>query len=158
MTGRQENLNKKVNCKLWRFENPHCGGRAVSITPSDKVCPSSPFLRTISEKLKPWYLNPEIANAGAPQTTSTSSPSMCVSLPAFSSVSPWSPTTSYSRTPPGFPDFPRPSPQEISLQGHMEVDGNGKMSSGGTYNWLSNFLRWIDLLMQDHTFLRHSME
>ena len=38
------------------------------------------------------------------------------------------------------PDFPRPS-QHLSLQGHMEVDDNGKMSSGRTYNWLSICLR-----------------
>ena len=57
--------------------------------------------------------------------------------PASSSVSPWSPTTSYSRTSPGFPDSPCPYPQEIFLQGHMEVDRNGKMNSGRTYNWHS---------------------
>ena len=80
------------------------------------------------------------------------------SFPASSSVSPWSPTTSFSRTSPRFPDSPRPYPQEFFLQGHMEVDKNGKMSSGRTYNWHSICLRWSDLLMQDHTFLRHSME
>ena len=116
------------------------------------------LLRTISEEVKPKYSNSESGNAGAPETTSTSSPSMYASLTASSSVSPWSPTTSCSRTPPGFPDSPRPFPQEISLQGHMEVDGNGKMSSGRTYNWLSICLRWSDLLIQDHTFLRHSLE
>ena len=145
--------------EVWRFENSHCGGRSSGVkTHSDKVCLSSPFLWKISEKMKPCNSNPEIANAGAPQTTSTSSPSMCISLPASSSVSPWSPTTSYSRTSPGFPDSPRPYPLDIFLQGHMGADRNGKMSSGRTYNWHSNCLRWIDLLMQDHTFLRHSME
>ena len=79
-------------------------------------------------------------------------------FPTSSSVSPWSPTTSYSRTSPGFPESPRPYPQEIFLQGHMEVDRNGKMSSGTTYNWHSICLRWSDLFMQDHTFLRYSME
>ena len=39
----------------------------------------------------------------------------------------------------------------------MDVDGNGKMSSGRTYNWHSICSRWSDLLMQDHTFLRHSL-
>ena len=29
--------------EAWRFENSHCGGRAALTTPSDKVCPSSPF-------------------------------------------------------------------------------------------------------------------
>ena len=80
------------------------------------------------------------------------------SLTAYSPVSPWSTTTSYSRTSPGFPDSPRPYPQEMFLQGHMEVDKNGKMSSCRTYNWHNICWRWSDLLMQDHTFLRHSME
>ena len=79
-------------------------------------------------------------------------------FPASSSVSPWSPTTSYSRISPGFPDSPCSYPQKIFLQGHMEVDRNGKTSSGRTYSWHSICLRWSDLLMQDHTFLRHSME
>ena len=38
-------------------------------------------------------------------------------FPASSSVSPWSPTTSYFRTPPEFPDSPRPSPQKIFFRG-----------------------------------------
>ena len=63
--------------EVWRFENSHCGSRAVSKTHSDKVSPSSPFLRTNSEKMKPCNSNPEIANAGASQTTSTFSLSMC---------------------------------------------------------------------------------
>ena len=29
--------------EVWRFEKSHCGGRAALTTPSDKVCPSSPF-------------------------------------------------------------------------------------------------------------------
>ena len=65
----------------WRFKNSHCGGRAVSKTHSDKVCPSSPFLRTSSEKMKPCNSNPEMANAGAPKTTSTPSPSMSALSP-----------------------------------------------------------------------------
>ena len=47
-----------------RFENSHCGGRAVLTTPSDKFCPSSCFLWTAFEKLKPCNSNPEITNAG----------------------------------------------------------------------------------------------
>ena len=81
---------------------------------------------------------------------------MSASLPASSSVSPWSSTTSCSRNPPGFPDSPRLSTQEMFLQGHMNVDRSGKMSSGRTYKWLRIYLRWSDLLMQDHTFLRQS--
>ena len=38
-------------------------------------------------------------------------------FPASSSVSPWSPTTSYSRTSPRFPDSPCPYPQEIFFRG-----------------------------------------
>ena len=60
----------------WRFETSHCGGRAESKTPSDKVCPSNRFLWTTSQKMKPWNLNPEIANKGAPKRTSTPSASM----------------------------------------------------------------------------------
>ena len=32
------------------------------------------------------------------------------------------------------PDSPRPSLQHVSLQGPIEVDRNGKMSSGRTFN------------------------
>ena len=73
--------NKPKANEVWRFENSHCGGRAVPITPSDEVCLSSPFLRKISEKMKPCNSNPEIANAGAPKTRSTPSPSMSAFSP-----------------------------------------------------------------------------
>ena len=53
----------------------------MSKTHSDEDSPSSPFPRTISEKLKPCNSNPEIANAGAPKTTSTPSPSMSAFSP-----------------------------------------------------------------------------
>ena len=140
----------------WRFENSHCGGREVLTTRSDKVCPSSLFHRKISEKLEPCNSNPEIANAGAPKTTSTPSPSMCASFPASSSVSPWSPTK--KAVPELHPNFPCPSLQKHFIQGHMEVNRNGKMSFGRTYNWLSIRLKWSDLLLQDHSFRRHFME
>ena len=39
------------------------------------------FFRKISEKMKPCNSNPEIANAGAPRTTSTPSPSMSAYSP-----------------------------------------------------------------------------
>ena len=110
-----------------KIENSHCGGRAVLTTPSDKVCHSSPFLWTTSEKLKLCNSIPENAKTRALRTTLTPSPSMSAPVPASSSVSPWSSTTTCSRT---------PFPQQFCLQGHMEVDGNGKMSSGRTYNWL----------------------
>ena len=53
----------------------------MPITPSDKVCLCSPFLRTISEKMKPCNSNPEIANAGALKKTSIPSPSMSALSP-----------------------------------------------------------------------------
>ena len=71
---------RKAN-EVWRFENSHCGGQAVPITPSDEICLSSLFLRTISEKMKPCNSNPEIANAGALKTTSIPSPSMSALSP-----------------------------------------------------------------------------
>ena len=67
--------------EVWRFENSHWRGRAVPITPSDEVCLSSLFLRTISDKMKPCNSNPEIANAGALKTTSIPSPSMSALSP-----------------------------------------------------------------------------
>ena len=122
----------------------------VSTTPSDKNCPSSQFPRTISKKREPWDSNPEIATVGAPQTTSTTSSSMSGSLlPRI--------FTQQQVVPEIHPDPLRPSPRQLSLQGHMEVDGNGKISSGRTYNWLSICLKQSDL-RQDHTFLRHSIE
>ena len=51
--------------------------------PQTKSVPLLFFFRKISEKMKPWHSNPEIANAGAPQTTSTSSPSMSASPRIF---------------------------------------------------------------------------
>ena len=121
----------KANEK-WRFENSHCGGPAVLTTPSDKVCLSSFFYRTISEKMKCWNSNPEIANAGAPQTTSTFSPSMCVSLPAFSSVLPWSSTISCSGTPPGF-----------SLPICTTIVSSG--AHGGWWKWQNEFWQNLQL-------------
>ena len=53
----------------------------MPITPSDEVCLSSPFLRTIFEKMKPCNSSPEIATAAAPKTTSTPSPSMSALSP-----------------------------------------------------------------------------
>ena len=35
--------SKPKTNEAWRFENSNCGGRAALTTPSDKVCPSSPF-------------------------------------------------------------------------------------------------------------------
>ena len=115
----------------WRFENSHCGGRAVLTTASNKVCPSSRFLWTTYEKLKPCNSNPEIANAEAPQTTSTSSPSTCASFPASSSISPWSPKTkSCSRT-----------PSELSLRFSTKTFSSG--THGGWWKSQNDF--WQNL-------------
>ena len=46
-----------------------------------KSVPPVLFLRTISEKMKHCNSNPEIADAGAPRTTSTPSPSMSAHSP-----------------------------------------------------------------------------
>ena len=53
----------------------------MRITPSEEVCPSILFLRTVSEKMKPCNSFPEIANEGASKTTSTLSPSMSAFSP-----------------------------------------------------------------------------
>ena len=103
----------------------------MSKTHSDKVCPSSPFLRKIPGKMKPCNSNLEIANLGALQTTSTPSPSMSAPSPHLHQ---FRHDLQQQAIPPGFPDSPRPYPQEIFLQGHMEADRNGKMSPGRTYN------------------------
>ena len=89
------------------------------------------FSRKISEKMKHCNSNPEIANVGALQTTSTPSPSMSDHSPHLHQ---FRHDLQQQAIPPGFSDSPRPYPQEIFLQGHMEVDRNGKMSSGRTYN------------------------
>ena len=43
------------------------------------------------------------------------------------------------------------------FQGHKEVDGNGKMSSGRTYNGLRIGLRWSDLLMHGIATLHYQL-
>ena len=91
----------------------------MPITPSDEVCPSILFLRTISEKMKPCNSKSEIANVGALQTTSTPSPSMSAPSPHLHQ---FRHDLQQQAIPHGLPDSLRPSPQEISLQGHMEVD------------------------------------
>ena len=144
--------------ELWRFENSHCGGRPVSTTHSDKVCPSTPFLRTISEKMKPCNSNPEIANKEAPKITSTPSPSMSAFSPHLRQFRHDLQQQAISELHPDSRTLLANIHKKFFLQGHMEVDRNGKMGSGRTYNWHSICLRWSDLLMQDHTFLRHSMD
>ena len=101
------------------------------------------FSRKISEKMKPCNSNLGIANARASQTTSTSSPSMCISLPASSSVSPWSPTTSYSRNSPRFPDSSRPYPQEIFFRGTWRLIEMAKwVLAEPTTDTVSAWMKW----------------
>ena len=143
--------------EVWRFENSHCGGRAVSKTHSDKSVPPVHFPENLWEN-ETLQLQPGDRQRGSSKNNiDTLTFDVCF-FPASSSVSPWPPTTSYSRNSPGFPYCSCPYPQEYFFQGHMEVDRNSKTSSGRTYKWHSIWLRWSDLLMHDHTFLRHSME
>ena len=102
--------------EVWRFENSHCGGRAVSKTHPDKVCPSSPFPENLwgNETLQ---LKPGDRQRGSTKyNIDTLTFDVCL-FPASSSVSPWFPTTSFSRTSPGFPDSPCPYPQKIFFRG-----------------------------------------
>ena len=100
--------------KIWKFTLRRSSGVNNTLRKSWSL---QSFSRKISDKMKPCNSNLGIANAEAPKTTSTSSPSMCISLPASSSVSPWSPTTSYSRTSHWFPDSPWPHLHEIFFRG-----------------------------------------
>ena len=143
--------------KIWKLTLRRSSGANNTLRRSLSLqsFPSNNFWENETMQLKPW----DRQRASTKNNIDTLTFDVCP-FPTFSSVSPWSPTTSYSRTPPGFPDSLCPPPQERKsfLQGHMEVDRNGKMISGRTCNWHSICLRWSDLLMQDHTFLRHSME
>ena len=147
--------NKPKANKELRFQNSHCGVRAVSKTHSDKVRPSNFFA---GKCLRKW--NP------ATQTwrSLTREHYKQHRHPHPRCVSP-SPHLHQFRHDLKqqvvlklHPDSLCRSPQQRSLQGHMDVDENGKMSSGRTYNLLKICFRQNDLLMQNHTFLRHSIE
>ena len=86
-----------------------------------KTVPPVLFLRTILRKRNPATQTWKIATAGAPQTTSTSSPSMSASSPHLHQ---FRHDLQQQAISPGFPDSPRPYTQEIFLQGLMEVDRN----------------------------------
>ena len=118
MTGQQRKSNRKANGICWSFENSHCGGRAVPITPSDEVCPSSFFPRTISEKMKPCNSNSEIANAREPQTTSTFSPSMSVFCPHLHQ---FRRDLQQQTNPELHPDSPRPFLQNFIFKGKWRL-------------------------------------
>ena len=140
--------------KIWKFTLRRSRGVKNTRRQSQSL---QSFSRKTSEKMKPCNSSPVIANAGAPRTTSTPSPSM-------SAFSAHLPQFRHDLQQQAFPELHLDSrislliSTRIILQGHMEVNRNGKMSSGRTYNWHSICLRWSDLLMQDHTFLRHFME
>ena len=129
--------------KIWKFTLRKSSGVKNTLRQSQSLqsFPSDKFWENETLQLTPG----DRQRGSAKKNIDTLTFDVCL-FPAYSSVSPWSPTTSFSRTSPGFPDSPRPYPQEIFLQGHMEVDRNGKMSSGRTYNWHSICLRWGDLI------------
>ena len=122
--------------EVWRFENSHCGGRAALTTPSDKVCPSSPFPGKFPRK---WN----------PATQTWRSPTRehhkqhrhphprCLLIPrifiSFALISNNKLFQNFTR----IPGLSLPISTRNFLQGYMEVDRNGKMSSGRTYNWHS---------------------
>ena len=102
--------------EVWRFENSHCGGRAVSKTHSDKVWPPVLFPENLWEN-ETLQLKPGDRQRGSTKNNiDTLAFDVCL-FPESSSVSPWSPTTSFSRTSPGFPDSPCSYPPEIFVRG-----------------------------------------
>ena len=143
--------------EVWRFENSHCGSRAVSKTHSDKVCPSSLFPR---KSLRKWNTATQTRRSPTREHQEQyRHPHLrCLLIPrifiSFAMVSNNKHFQNFTR----IAGLSSPISTKNFLQGHMEVDRNGKMSSGKTYNWHSICSRWSDLLMQDRTFLRHSME
>ena len=64
--------------KIWRFTLRRSSGVKNTLRQSLSL---QAFSRKISEKMKPCNSNPEIANAEAPRTTSTPSPSMSAFSP-----------------------------------------------------------------------------
>ena len=115
------------------------------------------FSRKISEKMKPCNSNLGIANARASQTTSTSSPSMCISSPHLHQ---FRHDLQQQAIPEIHPDSRLFSPISTRnfFQGHMEVDRKWQNEFWQNLQLTQYLLGWSDLLMQDHTFLRHSME
>ena len=143
--------------EAWSFEISHCGGRVVSKTHSDKVCSSSAFT---GKFLRKW--NPATQTRKSPtrehQEQHRHPHLRCLLIPrifiSFAMISNNKLFQNFTR----FPGLSSPISTRNFFQGQMEVNRKGKMSSGRTYNWHSICLRWSDLLMQDHTFLRQSME
>ena len=140
-----------------RFENSHCGGRAALTTPSDKVCPFSPFPGKFLSKWNP-ATQARRSLTREHQKQHRHPHLQCLPFPrifiSFAMISNNKLFQNFTR----IPGFSLPISTRNFLQGHMEVNRNGKKNSGRTYNWHSICLSWSDLLNQDHTFLRHSME
>ena len=143
--------------EVWRIENSHCGGRAVSKTHSDKVSPSSLFP---GKSLRKWNTATQTRRSPTREhhkqhrhLTLDVSPPPRIFI-SFAMISNNKLFQNFTR----ISGLSLPISTRNYLQGHMEVDRNGKMSSGRTYNWHSNCLKRRDLLMQDYTFLRHSLE
>ena len=109
--------------KIWQFTLRSSSGANNTLRRSLSLqsFPSDNFWQNETMQLKPWDRH----RGSTKNNIGTLTFDVCL-FPASSSVSPWSPSTSYSRSSPGFPDSPRPYPQTIFLQGHMEVDRNGK--------------------------------
>ena len=96
-----------------------------------KSVPPVLFLRTISEKMKPCNSNLEDRYRGSTTNNIDILTLDVCPFPTSSSVSPWSPTTSYFRNSPGFPDSPRPYPQEISFKGTWRLTEMAKWFLAG---------------------------
>ena len=103
--------------EVWRFENSHIEEveRCQKHTQTKSVPPV-----LFPESL--WEIETLQLQPGERQRGSTTNNIDTITLdvclfPASSSVSRWSPTTSFSRPSPGFPDSHRPYPQEIFFWG-----------------------------------------
>ena len=143
--------------EVWRFEKSLCGCRAVSKTHSDKVNPSSP---SPGKSLRKWNTATQTRRSLTREHHKQyrQPHPRCLLIPrifiSFAMISNNKLLQKFTR----IPGLSLPISTRNFLQGHMEVDRNDKMSSGRTYNWHSICLRWSDLLMQGHIFLRHSLE
>ena len=111
--------------EVWRFENSHCGGRAVSKTHSDKICPSSTFP---GKYLRKW--NPATQTRRSPTREHQQQhrhhhlrrlliPRIFIS---FAMISNNKLFQNFTR----IPRLSSPISTRNFLLGHMEVDRNGK--------------------------------
>ena len=143
--------------EVWRFENSHCGGRAVSKTHSDKVSPSSPFP---GKSLRKW--NTAFQTWRSP----TREHHKQHRHPHPRCVSP-SPHLHQFRHDLQQQAVPELQPDSRTLLAHLHKTfffrGTWRLIEMANEFWqnlqLTQYLLgWSDLLMQDHIFLRHSME